>query len=140
VFERVLLGYDGSPGARQALHAAARLASEQHAELTAVIVQHHLPRFGATIGEVDEERRIETADARRLASEIQAQADEHHLRVDIVVVPGHPAHELVRIAKDRHADLIIVGHTGHAALRGVLLGSVCEHVIRHAPCPVLVTR
>jgi nucleotide-binding universal stress UspA family protein len=55
-------------------------------------------------------------------------------------VPGHPAHELVRIAQERRADLIVVGHTGHAALRSVLLGGVSEHVIRHAPCSVLVTR
>jgi len=140
VFEHVLLGYDGSAGSRQALSAALGLCAGSGGRLTAVIVQHHLPRYGATIGEVDEERILDAAEARRLGSEIQAAAAEQNLPVQVLTVPGHPAHELVRVAKEQHTDLIIVGHSAHPALRGMLLGGVPEHVTRHAPCSVLVVR
>lgn len=141
VFRSLLVGYDGKDGSQRALDAAVRLAADTPtASITAVIVQHHLPRYGATVGEVDEERQVEAAEARRLASEIQAHAHQHHVAVTILVVPGHPAHELVRLAKEKQADLIVVGHSRHASLRGVLLGGVAEHVTRHAACAVLVVR
>jgi nucleotide-binding universal stress UspA family protein len=140
VFPHVLLGYDGSPGSRQALTAALELCATSGGRLTVVIVQHHLPRFGATVGEVDEERLLDAAEARRLGSEVHAAAAERRIAVQVVTVPGHPAHEIVRIAKDQHVDLIVVGHSAHPALRGMLLGGVPEHVTRHAPCSVLVVR
>jgi nucleotide-binding universal stress UspA family protein len=140
VFTRLLVGYDGSPGSRAALQAALRLATGSAGQVTAVIVQHHLPRYGATVGEVDEERLVEAADARRLGNEIQAEADESGLLVTVRVVPGHPAQELVHAAKDVHADLIVLGHGRHTGLPAVLLGSVTEKVSRHAPCSVLIVR
>jgi nucleotide-binding universal stress UspA family protein len=140
MFTNLLVGYDGSAGARAALAAALRLAAESGAAVTALTVQHHLPRYGATIGEVDEEHLVESAEARRLASEIQAQADEHHRAVTTKVAAGHPAQELVRAAKDTGADLIVLGHSGHSAIWGPLLGAVTEKVSRHAPCSVLIVR
>jgi nucleotide-binding universal stress UspA family protein len=105
-----------------------------------VTVQHHLPRYGATVGEVDEERLVEAAEARRLANEIQARADEQGMAVTSQVVVGHAAQELVRAAKDVGADLIVLGHSGHSALWGALLGATTERVSRHAPCSVLIVR
>lgn len=140
MFTRVLVGYDGSPGSRAALATALRLARESGGRVTAVTVQHHLPRYGATIGEVDEERLVEQAEARRLANEVQAVADEQQMAVDTRVVPGHPAHELVQAAEQLGADLVVLGHSGHSALWGALLGATTERVSRHAPCSVLIVR
>jgi nucleotide-binding universal stress UspA family protein len=140
VFAHLLVGYDGSAGSRRALAAALRLAAETTARVTAVTVQHHLPRYGATVGEVDEERLVEAAEARRLASEIAAEADEHGIPVATTVALGHPAGEIVRTAKDIGADLIVLGHSGHTAIHDRLLGSVVENVSRHAPCSVLIVR
>jgi nucleotide-binding universal stress UspA family protein len=141
VFRHALVGYDGSEGSRGALSAALGLAKETPSmKVTVLTVQHHLPRYAATVGEVDEERQVEAAEARRLASEVRAQADEHQLQVETVAVAGHPAHELVRIAAEYACDLIIVGHTSHPSLRAVMLGGVSEHVARHATCSVLIAR
>jgi len=52
------------------------------------------------------------------------------------VVEGHPADVLVREA--RGADLLVVGSRGHGGFAGVLLGSVSQHCVHHAPCSVLV--
>ena len=52
------------------------------------------------------------------------------------VVEGHPAEVVVRAA--RGTDLLVVGTQGHGELAAALLGSVSQHRVQHAPCPVLV--
>lgn len=140
MFSHLLVGYDGSTGSRAALVAALRLAREAGGQVTALTVQHHLPRYGATIGEVDEERLVEAAEARRLANEVEAEAGEYQVAVACRVAAGHPAHELVQAATDIGADLIVLGHSGHSAIWGMLLGATTERVSRHAPCSVLIVR
>lgn len=140
MYRHLLVGYDGSAGSRAALLTALRLARQSDGQVTAVTVQPHLPRYGATLGEVDEERLVEAAEARRLANEVRAGADEHGMQVTSRVVAGHAAQELVRAAKDVGADLIVLGHSGHSALWGALLGATTERVSRHAPCSVLIVR
>ncbi len=140
MFTRILVGYDGSEGSRAALAAALRLATQAHGVLTTVTVQHHLPRYGATIGEVDEEREFEAAEARRLANEVQAAAGEHGIDAQTTIRAGHPAHEIVHAAKSIDADLVVLGHSGHSGLWGTFLGSTTERVSRHAPCSVLIVR
>ena len=71
---------------------------------------------------------------------MQATADEHGVEIRNLVVPGHAAHELVRAAADTGADVIVLGHSGHSALWGALLGATTERVSRHAPCSVLIVR
>ena len=53
---------------------------------------------------------------------------------------GSPFVEIVRLAKDENADLLIVGTHGRGAVAHMLLGSVAERVVRKAPCPVLTIR
>ena len=56
------------------------------------------------------------------------------------VISGRPFLEIIRVAKERKSDLIVIGTHGRGALRQVLLGSVAEKVVRKAPCPVLSVR
>jgi len=53
---------------------------------------------------------------------------------------GDPAAMICSVARDLGVDVIVVGSHGKGFLSRVLLGSVSEHVTRHAPCPVLVVR
>jgi nucleotide-binding universal stress UspA family protein len=57
-----------------------------------------------------------------------------------LIVEGHPATEIDRVARDRHCDLIVVGTHGRSPLQRLLLGSTSEQLMRHAPCPVLTVR
>ena len=140
VFTRIVVGYDGSPGSRAALKAGLRMAGEAGGKVTVVSVQHHLPRYGATVGEVEEEREVEAAQGRRLANEIEAEATEQGVELTTRLAVGHPAQELVRVAKDIEADLIVLGHSGHSATWGGLLGGVADRVSHHATCSVLIIR
>jgi len=63
-------------------------------------------------------------------------ADRSGLTVNPIVQEGDAARVLLEAAKD--ADLLVVGARGHGAIAGFLLGSVTQHVTRHAPCPVAV--
>ena len=61
-------------------------------------------------------------------------------RCELVAVVGDPHHEIVQLAAQRKADLIVVSTYGRSGFTHLLIGSVAEKVIRHAPCPVFVVR
>ncbi len=61
-------------------------------------------------------------------------------RVETRVEYGDPGAEIVRVAADEHFDVIVVGSHGSGFVKRVLLGSVSQHLLHHAPCPVLVVR
>lgn len=60
--------------------------------------------------------------------------------VETHVALGEPGVELALYAAEVGASVLVVGSRGHGALKRVLLGSVSDHLVRHAPCPVLVVR
>jgi nucleotide-binding universal stress UspA family protein len=66
--------------------------------------------------------------------EIAQLKPEYALRI------GAPADEIVQYAKTRDVDLIVMGTHGRSGVAHLLLGSVAEHVVRMAPCPVLLVR
>jgi universal stress protein A len=59
---------------------------------------------------------------------------------DVKTVTGDPADAIVRVAQEGKMDFIVMGSHGHTGLRNLLLGSVAEKVLRHAPCPVCIVR
>jgi nucleotide-binding universal stress UspA family protein len=62
------------------------------------------------------------------------------LEIEELIVHGEAASEIVRVAKDRKVDLIVVSSHGRTGLGRILFGSTAEAVVRHAPCPVLVVK
>ena len=66
--------------------------------------------------------------------------DRHGLRITTEVCTGRPGSSIVQCARDRRSDLVIVGSHGRTGIAHLLMGSVAEYVVRHAPCPVLVIR
>jgi nucleotide-binding universal stress UspA family protein len=74
-----------------------------------------------------------------IADRMKAFAREDHSRVTTHVAEGRPYAEIVRLAAQIDADLIVIGTSVHASLFGgaPVLGSEIERVVRNAPCPVL---
>jgi nucleotide-binding universal stress UspA family protein len=62
------------------------------------------------------------------------------LTVEELIVHGEAASEIVRVAKERSVDLIVVSSHGRTGLGRILFGSTAEAIVRHAPCPVLVVK
>jgi nucleotide-binding universal stress UspA family protein len=81
--------------------------------------------------------------ARELMGDLLPASDAAAVEAEYVLRaggPGGPYVEIVRYAKERDIDLIIVGTHGRGFVGHMLMGSVAERVVRHAPCPVLSVR
>src|SRR6266566_1656748 len=125
MYRRIAVGFDGSSGSRRALEAAVDLARSGKAELFLVSIEE-LPRYPGAIDEVEDEavRQITGAG----------------LVVHREIRPGHAAQALPHYAMEVGADLLVIGHSGHSAIWGRLLGTTADKVVDHAPCSVLVVR
>lgn len=147
--KRILAAVDGSTGSMKALDLATDLARTYHAELMLLAVAHHFP--APIEAAVEEFMRVEhlkaplhdaaEAAAATVVAEGQLEARGKGVqRITKEVVLGDPAHEIIAVAKDREADLIVLGSRGYGRLVGLVLGSVAQKVLGHASCPVLVVR
>jgi nucleotide-binding universal stress UspA family protein len=76
----------------------------------------------------------------RTAERIKAQAGEKHLSISTEVLFGSPESRIVETAEAIHPDLIVLGSHGYSRWERLLLGSVSDSVVHHAPCSVLIVR
>jgi nucleotide-binding universal stress UspA family protein len=140
MFKKILLAYDGSEGAGKGLKAGIKLAKVHQAELCALAVEDKLPRFSATIDEVQEEKELADQQYGKILKVAEALAKEAGVDLRTMVRPGHPAKTIVGVAKEGKFDLILVGHSGLSEVWARFLGTTAEKVSRHAPCSVLIVR
>jgi len=95
--------------------------------------------FEGSVYSPDEQEALWQAEQQAAGDELAATAAAlTGVEVDRRVELGDVATTICRIAEELPADVIIVGSHGRTGLKRVFLGSVSEHVVRHAPCPVLV--
>jgi nucleotide-binding universal stress UspA family protein len=116
------------------------LARRDRAELFCLAIEAHLPHYAATVGEVDEELRIEERECARWLKEAAAYADAQGVQLQTEVRAGHPAQQIVEAAHEHQVNLIVLGHSGHSGVWGRFLGSTAEKVSRHATRSVLLVR
>jgi nucleotide-binding universal stress UspA family protein len=139
---RIVVGLDGSPSSRAALRWAVRQAKLVNGTVDAVIawqIPMMLQSYGWAPVYVEEAGNFEQDARKRLDAvigEVVTPADGR--RVRSLVIKGHPAEVLIDAAAD--ADLLVVGSSGHGGFAEALLGSVSQHCVHHAPCPVLIMR
>jgi nucleotide-binding universal stress UspA family protein len=148
---QVVVGYDFSHSGAAALHRAIALAARApfHVLHFACIVDKHtrLPMMPAVpglseYGHVDYEytERVQQALTDVVTQELRAASIEGRVHFFVHVRIGKPADELLAVAKDVGADLIIVGSKGLTGVERLMLGSVSEKVVREARCTVEVAR
>ena len=124
---RILFPTDFSPAASAAFDYAERLAASTGAELLVLHVQQDLP----TVGPVCDVDRKTTRQLHAVKSSFP------ELKIEYVVYSGAPGEAICWVAQERRCDQIVMGTHGRTALINLLMGSVAEHVVRHARCPVL---
>jgi nucleotide-binding universal stress UspA family protein len=139
----VVVGFDGSAHAEEALRWAVDEAARQGLAVRAVVA-HEPPDawmadWGALLlGDSGEIRAAVQDTARARVEEIRSELDASRraVPVDVVAITGSSAAVLVREA--RGAAMLVVGHRGRGGLRSALLGSTGLAVVLHAPCPVTI--
>ncbi len=135
---RLVVGMDGSPHAQAALEWVATLAEATGQPVEVIATWEWPTGFGANlVATADYDPH---ADAEALVADAVRSARTRHPRVTFVplVERGRPSTVLVDASSG--ADLLALGSRGHGELSGVLIGSVTEHCVAHAHCPVLVVR
>ncbi len=136
---KLLLATDLSEASVSATEEAFELARRLGASLLVVSVIDPgsllLPggRYSARMDQVRERREL-------LAQTLVERGRSDGVEVSFLVWEGDPGDMIVEAAEAEHADLVVVGSHGRGAVGRFFLGSVSEHVVRHAPCPVLVVR
>ncbi len=141
---RILVPVDLSGTAEHALVYAGEFAEKLGAQLTILYV---VPEPAAVLPDMMMPVPVATADVddltaagRQSLADLIAATNLGRLNPTTEVRLGDAAEEIVAAAKELNADLLVVGTHGRSGLKHLLLGSVAEHVVRHAPCPVLTVR
>ena len=70
----------------------------------------------------------------------RARAEENHIKLHTHVIAGHPVRDIVDLAREIKAELLVIGATGHSALYERLIGSRADRIVQLAHCPVLVVK
>jgi nucleotide-binding universal stress UspA family protein len=142
-WKRICCPIDFSDASRAAMEVAADLAKRFGAEL---VLLHAYPIPGYTFPDgsaVASSRMLqELADeaARHLEEWRQLAVKAGAKRVVVETAVGDPAGEIVRLAQETKADLVVMGTHGRTGIEHALMGSIAERVVRRAKCPVLTVR
>lgn len=154
-YRTVMLTTDGSELASAAIPHAAYLAALAGGRVVVVAVvdsEEELLLEGRSSGWVDIGRGLDPAEAQAAVSAERAEAAhylEHVQRaldtagagtVALRTVEGSPGPAIVQAAEDLNCDVIVMSTHGRSGLRRALIGSVADHVVRHAHRPVLLVR
>ncbi|EBA8545687.1 universal stress protein [Klebsiella sp. K794] len=138
MMNRILVAYDGSDPAKEAMSFASELARHYNSELY-VIAVCQLPEFG---GEVEMQDFVSRTQSyfNQMMRNLKKQYPELKKDTKFHVAMGHPAEQILRYADTHSIDHIVVGHRGKTLFSRWLLGSVARQVVDHALCPVTVVR
>ncbi len=133
VFKRILCPVDFSEASTKALLFAERLANEMDAELILVHAFNSPASYDAA-------GQREPADPELKKQLQQLKPMYPELKVRRALHAGPPGEVICWLAEDQACDLIVMGTHGRSGLLHLLLGSVAEHVVRHARRPVIIVR
>ncbi len=134
--ERILVAVDGSDYSYAAVDQAISLGRTCNSKIFVISVVNLYP----------EQMAVAPALVEKMSEEVRAHLDKAKQKIDEADIPcetivhmgGKPHEFIVREAKEKKIDLIVMGTHGRTGIKRVLMGSVAQNVIGHAPCPVLV--
>jgi nucleotide-binding universal stress UspA family protein len=150
----VLVATDGSEEASRAREVTVELCAKTGSELHLVHVYDVAPIYplypeatefgGVEMQDPVLEEELESVTEQRARNVLEAEAEEVRSAggklAQVHLREGGVPHEIVALAEDTGAGLIVMGSRGHGGIRRALMGSVSDAVMRHAHCPVLVVR
>ena len=160
-YKKIMILTDGSKDAEYAAQFGMSIAKRYNSEVYACtivdtqqkIIQRHVTTYedvghGKILGEtmgyseaiINRLRQRLMDDAAKLAENVRKIADEKGIKAEIIVKDGKPATEILKIARDKQIDLLVLGSTGKGSISKMMVGSISEKVASTAKCSVLVVK
>jgi nucleotide-binding universal stress UspA family protein len=143
----ILLATDGSKEAELAARTAVDIAATTNSELHMVTVARHEHAHVYDLPEEpgDVQKSLYEAIERKARELLDEQVKKIEqsggtIPQEVHLLRGHPDREIVHLAEEIGAGLIVIGSRGQGGVRRALMGSVSESVVRQAHCPVLIVR
>jgi nucleotide-binding universal stress UspA family protein len=140
----IMVTTDFSDTSRKAFPLALELAGKYGARVVVAYVEEsRLPPMVveyATVGLEDIVRHQQERANDQLRKLVGEEMGESASKAELRVADGVAHVEIVRLARELHADLIVMATHGRGFFSHAILGSTTERVVRRAPCPVLVVR
>jgi nucleotide-binding universal stress UspA family protein len=145
MFDRIVVGTDGSDTATEAVRTAVELAKLANAKLE--IVSAYQPVSQSRLREEGEGISGDVSHSINPREDVQfvldrAAGEAKKAKVEVVTHPreGDPADAILDVAEENNADLVLVGNKGMTGARRFLLGSVPNKISHHAPCDVWIVK
>lgn len=142
-FKKIVVGYDGSQYANNALKKAIEVAKCSNGEVYIVGVIKPID-FGMvdyiTPTEIEEYEKEEISKEEKYLKEAIKIVEESGLKASYKVLEGDPSEEIMSYADEVEADLIVVGHRGLGGFKRLLLGSTSSELVKYAKQTVLVVK
>jgi len=145
MFQRIVVGTDGSDTATEAVRTAVELAKLSNAKLEIVSAYEPVPQSRLRAEESGVSGDIShTINPREDVQFVldKAAGEAKRENVEVVTHPreGDPADAILDVAEENDADLVLVGNKGMTGARRFLLGSVPNKISHHAPCDVWIVK
>jgi nucleotide-binding universal stress UspA family protein len=140
----IVVAIDGSDQSQKAADYALSLAKEKNAKVSAVAVIHfhQSDAFRGSTQTLDKFVKKQASTAYGWLDSIKEDADKNNVKFEskVIMAKTNIPEEIIKYAKDKKSDLIVMGTRGRTGFKKILLGSVASAVITHAGCPVMVVR
>jgi nucleotide-binding universal stress UspA family protein len=143
LIRKIIIATDFSPASTHAFRYAVDLAEQLSAEIIAVFVKdaddlaiairQNIPVRQSEVGKL--KKKVEEVLRSQFESLIKNTKTNGSVR--FTIAEGHPAEQVLKIARKENADLIVSGTRGHSLASSLLLGSTARELIIHSKCPVL---
>jgi nucleotide-binding universal stress UspA family protein len=134
--QRILVAFDASPHAENALDVALSMAGDMKAKLFILaVIRPPEPAESAEFNAVLDEGRERYESS---FVQIRERAKEKEIELETDVVVGHPAEQILHRADAIQASLIVMGKRSHTILHRWMIGSNSERVLKYAHCPVMI--
>ena len=148
MLKKVLVATDGSKHSRKGMESAADLVKKYDADLVIVHVveQPRIPEsireyfIGEKVPEEPESTYLESI-GKKILSEAEKQARELGIqKIETVLLHGNPADKIVKYAKDKGMDMIVMGSHGLGFIEGIIMGSISRKVCNTASCSCMTVK
>ena len=144
VFSRLLVAYDGSPDSQKALARAAEFIADDsdiQVHIVNVVYPPSIYLYSLYGSQLSQEvlQELDEIDQQRIIEAEELMGD-YKDACRFVQLEGSARQQLIDYAEEQEIDLIIIGSRGLGAVKGMVLGSVSQHVVQNAGCDVLVIK